>query len=259
LTIDRSVFDYLYERNRVQGSSKAAWRRRFKEARCVYHLVLDHKQSVALAQELVDEQAAQSVAQSLAANGATLALFCHVGFVRPTMAFLKTLAPNSLVYGSRDGPTTINAKSNARAALFAGLKALQQNQPVLIASDGTHGNLDGEITLLGQPYKVGTGAAWLAFETKCHLGWLRMRHQQGYFVPELIEGPKRRDGEDYAGFRTRFLHFYEQMMEDQLTGDPADLVLTRKWQKLVIDYCKTRKVGGASDGLSRQPRPAAVA
>lgn len=144
----------------------------------------------------------------------------------------------------------VTATQDARAALFTGLRVLQERKVVVIAPDGSEG-LNIEIEVLGSRSMIGEGAAFLAYEGKCPAAWFTIAREDDAFVPVVIPFPQRQSGEKYRQFKERFAHFYAERLSEVFTGDPRNLVRTPRWSHL---FRQTWPVGE----LVTRPRPAAA-
>ncbi|NQW54787.1 MAG: hypothetical protein HQ465_26480 [Rhodospirillales bacterium] len=144
----------------------------------------------------------------------------------------------------------VTATQDARAALFTGLRLLQEKKVVALAPDGSEG-LNIEIEVLGSRSMIGEGAAFLAYEGKCPAAWFTIAREDDAFVPVVIPFPERQSGEKYRQFKERFAQFYTERVSDAFTGDPRNLVRTPRWGHL---FRETWPLGE----LVTRPRPAAA-
>lgn len=235
LEIEGGVADFLFANSRGKGLDRSGWDRWFKAARIYSHVLHDHDMWRDVF-AYIDRNELAAVARELEAAKGAVVMFGHIGYVRPTLGFLRQVAPDCFVFGSGEGRNILNAKANARAALFAALKAVLQKKVVAIAPDGGHGNTDTEISVFGRKVQIGSGAAFLAYEARRPAFWLTLHRNRWQLVPRLVRAPARLDGESYADYRARFASFCEERIVSHLTGRPADLILTRRWQKEVRGF-----------------------
>jgi lauroyl/myristoyl acyltransferase len=214
-----------------------------KTAFAVQHLILAGKISEAAQNELVDVSAKQAALAQLNPSNGALVLLCHAGFSTARFSFLKGHVDN-LVYMASTSLSKprgagmsdrISINADARAGLFAGLKALMGKKVVLLSPDGKQGSQKCSISVLGKQTRIGDGAAFLAYESKCDTFWFSMNRSKDRFVPVMIRGPARLGSESFPTFEIRFVRFYEKMLNDFFSGDPRNLLMAPRWAKTFDD------------------------
>jgi hypothetical protein len=253
ITLSKEMSNHLFANSRAKGASRADWENSVKTAFAIQHLIVDGGISEAAQNELVDEQAKQTVLEQLDQSKGALVLLCHAGFSTVRFSFLKDHINNIIYMAStasrpqsgRGAPDRISVNLDARAGLFAGLKALLQKKVVLLAPDGKQGAQKSSISVLGKKTPIGEGAAFLAYESKCDTFWFAMKRSDERFIPVMMRGPSRLKAEKFPEFQDRFVQFYEDMLNDFFSGDPRNLMLTPRWARVFSD----------KEGRVRRPPP----
>ncbi len=237
----QSDHDRLYEVARDQDVPIELWRKHVVAANCINQML---KEVVPAAKHsgLVAAERRRSAFEGV--TGPFVLFSFHGGFVPILHAVFKAQFDDGHPLG------IVTATQDPRAALFTGLRALQEKKVVVIAPDGSEG-LNIEIEVLGSRSMIGEGAAFLTYEGKCPAAWFTIAREDDAFVPVVIPFPARQSGEKYGQFKERFAQFYAERLSDFFTGDPRNLVRNPRWGHL---FRETWPI----DELVTRPRPAAA-
>jgi hypothetical protein len=136
-----------------------------------------------------------------------------------------------MIFATASGRRFISVK-DPNAALFVGVRAIQDGNPILIAADARAGTYKSSIRVLGIDVPMADGAPFIAYETGCDTIWLSVERFEQKFVPTFVPGPARRTGEKFDAFRERWFSFYTDQVNRILTGDPRSLALRAQWARL---------------------------
>lgn len=231
----------LYEVARDRGLPIELWHRRVVAANCI-NLMLKELLPAGRHSRFVSAERRRSAFEGV--TGPFVLFTFHGCFIPLLHAVFKAQFEDGHTLG------VVTATQDARAALFTGLRMLQEKKVVVIAPDGSEG-LNIEIEVLGSRSLIAEGAAFLAYEGKCPAAWYIVAREGDEFVPVVIPLPQRQAGEKYRQFKERFAQFYAERLTDVFTGDPRSLVRTPRWGHLFRD---TWPIGE----LVTRPRPAAA-
>jgi hypothetical protein len=227
--IDRGVLDYLYGRSRYQEMEASAWREDVRLATAVESVLADERFIPRLVKRLVDMSVREKLRAHVAPGEAAIILIFHGGFTSMTRPLLRLLLDDKLEmrakgteFGVRDDPAT---------ALFAARARLLDGKPLVIGADGEHGKMTGSIDVLGAQCPVADGPPFLAHLTGCSTLWFAAVRSEDGFAHQIIQGPRREDGEPFVEFRSRFYEFYARCLTDWFSGDPRNLAMRQRWIK----------------------------
>lgn len=237
----QSDLDKLYEVGRDREVPIELWHKQVVGANCINQMLREFVPA-ARHSGFVAAERRRSAFEGI--TGPCVIFSFHGSFIPILHAVFKAQFDNGYPLG------VVTAAQDPRAALFTGLRALQDKKVVLIAPDGSEG-LNFEIEVLGSKSMIGEGAAFLAYEGKCPAVWFIIVREDDAFVPVVIPFPARQPGEKYRQFKERFAQFYAERVLDFFTGDPRNFVRTPRWGHL---FRETWPIGE----LVTRPRPAAA-
>jgi hypothetical protein len=187
-------------------------------------------------EKYVDMAQAKRVFEERASSRGLLLCCFHGNFNLHGRILFTKLVPDHLTIQLRGGASShgINADSGRLTAGFRAVKALQQQKIVLTAADGPVFNPSSacEISVLGTPVRISTGAALIAYEANCDTGWYTVVREGEQFVPVCKTGPSRNASESFAEYKDRWMSFYAAEIEKALTGDPRNLAIGAAWSRL---------------------------
>jgi hypothetical protein len=152
-------------------------------------------------------------------------------------------ARNGLIFGATSGGKFISV-SDPNAALYLGLKAIEDGRPILIAADARVGKYKSAIKVLNVDVPMADGAPFIAYETHCDTIWLSVERFEQKFIPIFVPGPVRRPGETFDSFRERWFSFYSDQVNRILTGDPYSLALRAQWARLFAENLDPNQIVG---------------
>jgi hypothetical protein len=241
LVLPQGLTDNLYRHTRSQ-LPRDEWEQQVKAAYCLDHITDDMKRirgRAGLLRQvttgLIDKDARKRALDQIDPSKGTILMTFHGGFQSVAIAFYAETFENGVVIKKKASktPGKIGVKDNARAALFAAMRELQDRKVMLIAVDGSNGGTAFTMSVLGKPVEVGIGAAFLAYEVRCNTAWFTMVQKDDGFVPVILPGPVRIQGESFDQFKERLFGFVAEQIESLVTGDPRNIALHGKWTNLL--------------------------
>jgi hypothetical protein len=226
----------------------SAWREEVRLATAIERVLAEERFTPKLVKRLVDMSVRARLRAHVAPGAASLILIFHGGFTSMTRPLLRLLLDDKLEmrakgteFGVRDDPAT---------ALFAARARLLDGKPVVIGADGEHGKMTGSIDVLGAECPVADGPPFLAHLTGCSTLWFAAVRSENGFAHQIAPGPRRKDGESFVQYRSRFYDFYGRCLTDWFNGDPRNLALRQRWIKKFSSARKGRLAGPSRDGHS---------
>lgn len=231
LDVHRILADFLFAN--TQGSySRQAWEYEMRIAFAIHHITHDCEMPLEELSRVFSASHLEEVAGTMRASRGALVLLAHVGhFTNRLTPVIDRAVPNTYyISGSRAEPNW-SGTFGERAALFAALNALRSNKHVFLALDMQQGALTERMTVLGKQVELGSGAAFIAYETGCPTFFFAVGRNDTHLLPVVTEGPRRRAGEAFTDFRERIVRFYEAMVNAAFVGDPRNLAFVPRWSK----------------------------
>lgn len=227
------LLELLHQRSRYQCSSREDWAQKVRFATATETL-MHHAVGTEGARDLprlIDKEEADAVLGQMRAHDGLLLLTFHGGFRTSKRIVFQS-------YKKRGGVfifSRLRAEADKRNSLFHALRALQDGEIVVLAPDGPFGPRSDVLNVFGKPAPAGNGASFLAFESACQTAWFSMSLDGYRFIPSVEFGPRREKNESASEFSARLYRFYSACIENLMTGDPLNIVLTRKWQRFLLD------------------------
>lgn len=249
------VLEYLYSRIPAPKAPCEVWMRQAVVATCFEYLLGDYfaRQSPSQVRDIFDPAARDAAIQAMTSPRGMLAMAYHSGFATMLIHFVVEFLDGSLVIDSGTRPMYRSVGADKpSAALFAALCALREGRSVYVAPDGGFGKPSGNIEVLGASVPIFDGAPFLAYESGCDTVWYSLRRNGRFLAPVVEPGPSRAQGETFKEFRTRMIEFYRGKVEEQLTGDPENLVLHKAWRWAMMKAIEEQAGGDerSRDGAS---------
>ena len=252
------VLDYLYDFAREPKLPREAWTRQALVATCIQYLLGDffYGEPPWSMTHLFDPVARDQAVRALASPRGLVALTFHGGFAVGLLHFFAAFVNDGLMIApkARAQFGSLSARDSG-PTLFAALRALGEGRTVHIAPDGQFGRARSDIQVLGASCPVSDGAAFLAYETGCDTAWYVMLRKGRMFAPLVLPGPSRAPGESFNEFRTRLQCFYEERIEEQLTGAPESLAISLTWRKPLQAAMEQRRAALRRAGARTGGRP----
>jgi hypothetical protein len=154
----------------------------------------------------------------------------HGGFMNPKLVYFLGHS-EGVVFSSKpkEDSRFISAKASPRAALLAGYKAISGGKSMYIGIDAKNGGAFTPAKVLGVRVQLGSGAAFMAYESRCPVSWFGMRWNGSIFVPWKCEGPQRGPSDNLQTYTQRFMDFYVAQLERYFTSDPGNMSLLPFW------------------------------
>jgi hypothetical protein len=234
INLDKGFLEFLYSKSRhVPPMTREAWEREVRIANATHRILANHFKGLHIGKlaQLVDQTAAKESFDKLQGPDGVVLLTSHSGFIKlAAKMFVARFAGADTIKGA-----VVRLGSDPRDTLFASLRFLQRGGAVFIAPDGPNGKLSLSLNVLGKSFRVGDGAAFLAYTANCNTAWYVAARQGDYFVPVIEPGPKRQPNESFEDFKARLHRFYAEKIESLATGDPRNIVFGRRWQQTLTD------------------------
>jgi hypothetical protein len=227
IELDQQAVAYLYERSRYQTMPLSQWQAEVRLGNAIEQVLADEGRK-RLFRRLVDNDIDNLRAQIGGGDGVIVLLF-HGGFPSMTRSLLGSLLDDNLVLRAKG--TGFGIRTDAGAALFTGRAHLLEGKPVTMGPDGGYGKITGSIDVLGAKCPVADGTPFLAHATGCRTLWFAAVRSDGGFSHQVVDGPRREEGERFAEYRSRFNAFYAERLNAWFSGDPRNLVLGSRWTK----------------------------
>jgi Flp pilus assembly protein TadD len=188
---------------------------------------------LAAIEKCVDMAQAKRFFEDLRSPRGQLLFFFHGGFAMHLTVLFARLVPDHLIFHLYDNGSPHSIASGKLTAAFQAVKAIQQQRMVLIPADGSAFNSSStEITVLGTPVHISSGAALIAYEASCDTGWYTVVREGDRFVPVYKAGPSRQTGERFAEYKDRWMRFFAAEIEQVLTGNAKNLAIRLGWSRL---------------------------
>jgi lauroyl/myristoyl acyltransferase len=243
IDLPRPLLDRLFARTRIKTMPRAQWERQIRSAFAVDHITKDllpasierarrwFGDAIKLDERSVEQ--AKGVLQTMDSTKGLLVVTFHGGFSRMALVLYQHLFEDGVIVlggksARKDRPANdkyIVVWQNERTALFQALRALQDRKTLWIGGDAPFGNRAVSIDMLGSPLPVPDGPSFLAYETGCNTAWLSYVREGRGMAPVLVAGPVREGKEKYKEYKTRWLKFYAERIDEFLTGDPRNIAL----------------------------------
>lgn len=262
IELPRRFADRLYGESRRNDMKRDDWERRLRIAFAIDHISSDKPwltthlrretsfNIVARSSFLVDE--AEQAARPARTEG-SLFVILHGGFLSFALDSFVRLHPDGLIVRRQGGarrPNTL-VLQDPRFGLFQIVRALENGTSILMTPDAAVGTRSALVRIFDAEFAVPEGAPFVAYETGCQTFWLWVRRDGRRFVPELVAGPARLDGERYASFKQRWLEFYGEQVNNFLRGAPDNLALRPQWTR----WLSARAIPVSQTSLERLVAP----
>ncbi len=241
IELDLPAFRRLFSVRRDRSLDWEDWSQRVRWGYSFETLVSDFVNLRTLFVDLLPDSELEVVRRRLSCETACVFLTSHSGLLSLRLHLCQVLAPGALfIIASNELPSHVTAElnsrwialhkdgSNAKEVLHAAIKELISGRSVWIAPDGCFAEKLEAVEVMGRKYEIGVGAALMAFESESPIVWVDVQKMGAKFVPSLVFGPRRMAGERYLNYKDRFLSFYGEMLDSQMTGNPETMVLNRR-------------------------------
>ncbi len=230
IEVDEDALTWVFKQRDDDSIDWAAWLSKVRTAYALDYLIRDIRISDGEIIELLDPAAVEACKAQIDADRGQVVVVAHAGFGYVRGVFIKHLLAKQVVLASRDvRDGAISVREDPHTALFIAIKSLLGGTSVTVAVDGKQGRCQNQIMVLGKPYFVSDGGAFLAYESRCQTFWCEIRRVGERLQPQLKPGPQRADGEKYRDYKVRFLTFYETMLNQFFTGNPESILLSQRW------------------------------
>jgi hypothetical protein len=233
ISLPEAPLNYIYPRHGGL-ETRPAWERDLRVAAALDHITNDVHFGRRIL-DVVDLDGWEANLTAIADERGLLVLTYHGGFKRVMVKLFDfTVATGTFLGAGQSGSKRIGAGTDSGAALFACLRWLQDGGILAIAPDARSGNLDQKAVVFGRAMRVGSGAAFIAYEARSPTAFYTVVREGDVFKPLLVAGPRCEPGEKYPAFRERLFKFYSAQIEAILTGYPKNIVLGARWVKRLI-------------------------
>ena len=230
IEVDEDALTWVFKQRGDDSIDWPAWLSKVRTAYALEHIIRDTRISDGEISELLDPAAVEACKAQIDPDKGHLVVVAHAGFGYVRGVFIKHLLAKQLVLASRDvRDEAISVREDPHTALFIAIKSLLGGTSVTVAVDGKQGRCQNRIMVLGKPYFISDGGAFLAYESRCQTFWCEIKRVGERLQPQLKPGPQRADGEKYRDYKARFLSFYETMLNQFFTGNPESILLSQRW------------------------------
>lgn len=241
------LLDRLHANSKYPEMPRTDWVREVTQAFALDHVLSDSRALALIAstpgKHLAEVESKQEATIDMDAlrrgfpppqdsKGTLVAIF-HGGFLNLNWQAFVAGARNGLIFSLSSGPRIISVEQNPAAALYLGVRAIEDGRSILMAADARVGKRASTITVLNIPVPIADGAPFIAYETGCDTVWLSVERIEERFVPIFVPGPTPRSGEKFNAFRERWFSFYADQLNRTLTGDPRNIALRLQWARLL--------------------------
>jgi lauroyl/myristoyl acyltransferase len=233
IKIAPAVLEFLRRNSRWQQLPRQQWERHVRVACAIDQIsgrYFKTHQAEKL-QRLVDLPAAAERFETLKSPRGLLLLTFHGAFVIFARRLFAALAPDGHIMAKSK---TVSS-DDARGALFAALRKLQDGGALLVAPDGPHGKQTGKLGVFGKDSPAAEGPAYLAYASGCDIAWYTIVRERERFVPIIEPFPGRKTGEGLTAFRDRLCDFCSSQIETMFSGDPRNIVLRGRWSRIFAE------------------------
>jgi hypothetical protein len=236
IRIPDKLLDFLHAKSRWNPMPKAEWSLAVRSA-CAIDLMLRRvfKQRLGKFGNLIDNREALEKLPT-----GTLLVSFHGAFIRLARPLFAAAIPDGLQVHKRF------AEEDSRGALFSSLRTLQDGKSLLMAADGTQGNMAGvpTIRVFETETPVGSGTAFLAHTLGCETFWYALTRREMRFAVIIEKAPRREPSESLTSFSERFWQFYASKIEENFTGDPHNISLLPRWRRPFANYLSRQTSNG---------------
>jgi len=228
LRLDPSLLDFLYANSKHNPlPPRDEWERHVRMSTALNRVMrIEDADSF---DEFFDQETKDTAFDKVRSANGLLLLTYHGGFTGARKGFLDAIS--NQIPLTRLGKKSI--VEDQRQALFKALRSLQDGEAVIMAPDGPRGKQFEPPKVLGKTWSAGEGAAFLAEMSGCTTAWYSVGRRDRQLTLSIELGPKFERGMSSKEFSARLYQFYANMIESQFTGDPRNIVLKIRWNKIL--------------------------